>query len=114
MDLNTKVSNAVDRAFSKIDSLLKTVAFANKKVTGFDFSTETATSVNTSYSTRGFVESKTKKIDGKITEVLLLMVKTGGIVFSNYTTVTIDSVVYNCSVYESNDFVTTMHLVRTE
>jgi hypothetical protein len=112
MTLATKVQSAVDKAFAKVDSLLKDVIFANKSVQEFDFGSDAVVSIDSTFTTRGYIEQKTRKVDGVPVTVLSLMVKTAGIVFSGYTQVTVAGVVYKCNVTKSDDFVTMLELVK--
>jgi hypothetical protein len=111
MALNDKVKSAVDVAFAKIDSLLVPVVFSNKSATSFDFAAGQVSTSNSTFSTRGLKESKKSFVDGSSVTKLVLLVKTDGIVFSGYTSVSVDGVQYGCSILESNDYVTSIELV---
>ena len=112
--LATKVQAAVDKAFLKVDSLLKDVEFSNKVVTGFNLATKQSNFTTTVFNTRGLVERTVKETDVGVVAVTTLMVKTGGVAFSKYTTAVIEGVVYTCSVQKADAFITILTLVKQE
>lgn len=110
-----KLQDFVDRAFKKLDGLSVTVTFSNRTTTDFDFSTgQAVTSATTVYTTKGFVENITRRINDTIGTITTLTVKTGGINFNAYTEVTIDGIIYNCSILNGNEYVTTLQIVRID
>jgi hypothetical protein len=111
--LKSRVQKGVDKAFAKVDELLKDCVFTNTPATAFDFETSENVSSTTTFTIRGYVMSKTSKVgEGLVTRTLLL-VKTPQLDFTGYSKVLIDSVVYTCSVKESDDFITTFEIVRS-
>lgn len=114
MPLNDKVQRAVDLAFTKVDSLLKTAVFSNKSSSSFNFANSAVVAVNTQYTTRGLLQNKKYWANGSTITKLTLLLKTGGIVFSGYTTVVIDGGTYSCSVMEGDAFITTLELVGAQ
>lgn len=113
MTLKTKLSKGVDRAFAKIDSLLKPAAFVNKVASGFNFDENKPMFTTTIFSTRGFMESKTKKVDGAVVTTTTLMMKTNAsLALSLYSTVTVEGVEYHFTVIQLDDFITKLELVR--
>jgi len=109
-----KLQNAVDSAFKKLDALTVTAIFTNKTVTSFDFSVGEVVAQSASFTTKGFIETKKSEINDTIGTTLMLTVKTGGVSFNAYTVVTIDSINYNCSILEGNEYITTFKIVRVD
>ena len=111
MSLNLKVQAAVDLAFKKVDSLLLDVVFENKSSSSFNFAAGTVNTTDTTYTTRGLLESKKKMVNGSLVTKLILTIKTAGVVLSGYTLVTVEGIAYNCSVSKGDQFITVFELV---
>jgi len=122
MSLDAAVQKAVDRAFAKIDALLVNVVFISKTPATFDFASGEYTTSGNTFSTRAYMQSKkstvaSSNMRGENIQLLpgtvkkTLFMKTQNIDFNGFTQVIVDAITYNCSVIESDKYVTTLEIV---
>lgn len=114
MSLKSKVKSAVDTAFEKLKDLSYQANFSNQDVEDFDFSKGEVVSSESSYSTFGFLETKTTMNEGTtVTKTTFTIKSNPDIDYSRYTEVEIDGLNYRCSVLSADEFVTILSLTRT-
>lgn len=112
MGIDTRITLTVDRVFKKYTELTVPVIFNKSDVSGFDFGTGENVSTSTTINTTGFIIESKSKIDGRISSVLILIVKTLESDFSGYTTVSINGDTYSCKLKTGNKYTTEFEVVK--
>jgi hypothetical protein len=113
MDLNTTFNNATNILFKEFDSIAVDVEFTQILSGGFNFSTGQPNVTTTSVIVRGI--SITENAEGATTapsNKRKLLVKSGSIVPSYYSTVKFNSENYNIVSYSDNGYVIILDLVK--
>jgi len=113
MSLRNKISKAVDAVFVKIGDLAVDATFTNKTVTDFNFSSGEVVSATATLVKKVVVEEKINRSQEQPTVVTTLMTKSTGEDFSVYTTVTVNSVVYNIISIADDGFLVNATITRS-
>jgi hypothetical protein len=113
MSLKAQVKNAVDIAFTKLKDLSYEATFLNNDVEGFNFSSGEVVGSESSYSTFGFLETKTSLHEGiPVTRTTFTIRSTPEVDYNRYTEVFVDNKDYRCSVLSQDEYVTILSLTR--
>ena len=113
MSLDKTLQSAVDKAFKAGGDLLVSASLDKKEVSGFDFGSGSVISTSTTIPLQGFRVSRNRRFENKVIEVDELIVKTNGIEFSAYNTITLGGAAFTFSVSKSDKYTTTLELVRS-
>lgn len=106
---SAKITAAVDKAFVAMGDLVKSGTLSSKRVTGYDFSTQST--IGKPRSTAVKVIILDKKTSSGIGFTLQAIMKTG-VDMTVYDTLTVDKVQYNITEYTDNGFVIEAVIVR--
>jgi len=109
MSLNTKVTNAVNKAFDSVGDLVKTATLTTKSVSSYDFATRSTVSNSSTQTVEVIIQSK-KRPSGEGFTVSAMM-KTG-VNLSVYDSIVVDNVTYNIVDFNDNDFIIEAVLVK--
>lgn len=102
MALSTKLTAAVNKAFTAAGDLVKQGTLSSKVVSSYDFATRSTVSTSSSATVEVILQS-TQKPSGDSFKVTAIM--KSGINLSVYDTLTVDSKSYNIVDYNDNGFV---------
>ena len=112
MGLRRRVTNAVDRAFKKVDDLLEEATLSFKNDATFDFSSQELSASETSKSIRLLIEHKaTRAGEETVTKTLAhFKKKDSSDRFNNYTHLKCNGIEYKVLSCNDNGYSVTMEL----
>lgn len=109
MSLTSKVTAAVNKAFTSLGDLIDTGTLSSKAVSGYNFSTGSTVSTASSKTVDVIIQStKNKSGEGFIVSALIK----SGIDISVYDTLTIEDNVYNIIDFDDNGFIIEAIIVK--
>jgi hypothetical protein len=111
MSLRSKITAAVDKAFSAIGDLAVSGVISNKTVGSYDFTTGETVGTTTSANVTVFIQSTTKPSDGAFSSTALMK---SNVSVDGYDTLTAGGTVYNITDHSDDGFVITLSLTREQ
>jgi hypothetical protein len=111
MSLSTKLTAAVDKAFTAAGDLVKTATLSDKAVSGYDFSTGTATSTSKTVTVDIILFTKSLPSGGGYS-VEGIMKSSSAIDVNVYDTITVGSDSYNIVNAADDGFAITLQLKK--
>jgi hypothetical protein len=109
MSVKAKIKQAVDKAFTSVGDLAVDGTLASKTVSGFNFATQTTTSVSKSEVVKVIITTEEDPSGGPNSLRGLLK---SGVDLSVYDTLTVDTKSYNITSSTDDGFLITASLVK--
>lgn len=110
MALKERITNSVNKAFDKIDSLLVNATLTSKFVSDFDMTAGSIINTQTTIVKRVFLEEKISRSSEGSVKVIKVYFKSDGSNYSVYDTLTINLNTYNVILTADSGYLITMEL----